>query len=40
MTFCVTLTLGLNVKGQIMYFLVNESPPKLLDLAPSNFTGA
>ena len=27
-------------KGQIMYFLVNASPPKLLDVATSNFTGA
>ena len=25
------------VKGQIMYFLVNVSPPKRLDLATSNF---
>ena len=28
------------VKGQIMNFLVNASPPKLLDLATSNFAGA
>ena len=27
----------LKVKSQIMYFLVNSSPPKLLDVAPSNF---
>ena len=35
--FLVTLTLG-----QIMYFLVNASPSKLLDVhvATSNFTGA
>ena len=25
------------VKGQIMYFLVNVSPPKWLDVATSNF---
>ena len=25
------------VKGQIMYFLVNLSPPKRLDVAASNF---
>ena len=25
------------VKGQILYFLVNVSPPKRLDLATSNF---
>ena len=25
------------VKGQIMYFLVNTSPLKLLDVATSNF---
>ena len=25
------------VKGQIMYFLVNVSPPKRLDVATSNF---
>ena len=28
------------VKGQIMYFLVNAHPPKLLDLATSNFAAA
>ena len=28
------------VKGQIMYFLVNASSPKLLDVAISNFAGA
>ena len=26
-----------NVKSQIMYFLVNVSPPKRLDVATSNF---
>ena len=28
------------VKGQIMYFLVNASPHKLLDVATSNFAYA
>ena len=28
------------LKGYIMYFLVNPSPPKLLDVATSNFAGA
>ena len=28
------------VKCQIMYFLVNLSPPKLLNIATSNFAGA
>ena len=28
------------VIGQIMYFLVNASPPKPLDLPTSNFAGA
>ena len=32
--FRVTLTLG-----QIMYFLVTASPPKLLDVATLNFAG-
>ena len=27
------------VKGQIMYFLVNESPHKLSETATSNFAG-
>ena len=27
------------VKGQIIYFLVNASPPKLLNVATSNFVG-
>ena len=29
-----------NVKGQIMYFLVNTSPHKLLEVATSNFASA
>ena len=29
-----------NVKGQIMYFLVNSSPHKLLEVATSNFACA
>ena len=33
------LDLGIKVKGQIMYFLVNASPPKSLDVATSNFAG-
>ena len=28
------------VKGEIMYFLVNTSPPKPLDVATSNFVDA
>ena len=28
------------VKSEIMYFLVNASPPKRLDVATSNFAGA
>ena len=28
------------VKCQIMFFLVNSSPTKLLDIATSNFAGA
>ena len=41
-TFHVTLTLGdldpkVKVKGQIMYFLVNVSPPKPSDIATSIF---
>ena len=27
-------------KGQIMYFLVNASPPKPMDIATLNFPGA
>ena len=30
---------NVNVKGQIMYFLVNASLPKPLDIAPSYFVG-
>ena len=41
MTFRVTLTprsrSKVKVKGQILYFLVNVSPPKRLDLATSKF---
>ena len=36
----ISCDLGVIVKGQIMYFLVNLSPAKLLDLATSNFAGA
>ena len=32
--------LDLKVKGQIMYFLVNTSPHKLLEEATSNFACA
>ena len=28
------------VKGQIMHFLVNASPPKMLDVPTSNVAGA
>ena len=28
------------VKSEILYFLVNTSPPKWLDVATSNFAGA
>ena len=28
------------VKDQILYFLVNASPPKTMDVATSNFAGA
>ena len=35
--FCVTLFQGLD---QIMYFLVNASPTKPLDIAAPNFAGA
>ena len=45
MGFCVTLTLcdldpKVKVKGQIMYFLVNTSPHKFLEVATSNFASA
>ena len=29
-----------NVKGQILYFLVNASPPKAFDVVTSNSVGA
>ena len=29
-----------NMDRQIMYFLVNASPPKLLEILTSNFAGA
>ena len=32
--------LKVKVKGEIMYFLVNASPSKLLDVATSNFADA
>ena len=35
--FHVTLTQG---EGQIMYFVINASPPKPLDIATSSFAGA
>ena len=40
MTLHVTLTLEVKVKGQIMYFIVNASPNKLLVVATSNFACA
>ena len=33
----ISCDLDPKVKGQIMYFLVNVSPPKRLDVATSNF---
>ena len=30
----------MKVKSELMYFLVNASPPKRLDVAPSNFADA
>ena len=30
----------MNVKSEIMYFLVNASPPKRMDVATSNFADA
>ena len=38
--FCVCPVPKVKVKGEIMYFLVNASPPKPLDLATSNFADA
>ena len=32
----ISCDLDHKVKGQIMYFLVNLSPPKVLDIATSN----
>ena len=39
---CVTITLRslAKVKYQLMYFLVNSSPPKPMDVATSNFADA
>ena len=38
---CISLTIGCSkVKSEKMYFLVNASPPKLLDVATSNFADA
>ena len=34
------VTLTPKIIGQIMYFLVNTSPPKLLDIATLNFAHA
>ena len=34
------LTPQVKVNGQIIFFLVNTNPPKLLDVATSNFAGA
>ena len=36
----ISCDLHAKVKGQIMYFLVNLSSPKLLGIATSNFAGA
>ena len=36
----ISCDLNAKVKVQIMYFLVNLSPPKLFDIATSNFVGA
>ena len=36
----VTCAQKIRLKGQIMYFLVNVSPPKQLDLATLNFVAA
>ena len=36
----MTLTLGSRSKGQIMYFLVNASSSKPLDIATTNFVDA
>ena len=34
------LWVRVKLKGKIMYFLVNASPPSQLDVLTSNFTGA
>ena len=36
----ISCDLVVKVKGQIMFVLVNTSPPELLDVATSNFAGA
>ena len=36
----ISCYLDLKVKGKIMNFVVNASPPKPLDVATSNFAGA
>ena len=38
--FCVCPRPKVKVKSEIMYFPVNASPPKQLDLATSNFADA
>ena len=41
MVSCLSLTyLKVKVKSEIGYFLVNASPPKLLDVTTSNFADA
>ena len=40
MTFTFRCDLEKGQGGQIMYFLVHASSPKLLDVATSNFKGA
>ena len=39
-TFDPGVDLGVKVKSQIMYFLVNVSPPKPMDVAISYIAGA
>ena len=36
----LSLTSKFKVKSEIMYFLVNATPPKRLDVATSNFADA
>ena len=38
--FCVTLEPNVNVKGQLIYFLVNTSFPKPLDITTLNIVRA